>query len=85
MPQISAEPVLVIFFVFLEVSNFTQKDKSRNASNRRTNSTSDKTAILLHPWTGLEDSRMFRLPDFKTIGMGGGSNVIIPTQRPSLR
>jgi hypothetical protein len=25
-------------------------------------------AIPLQAWTGLEDSRRFRLPDFKTIG-----------------
>jgi len=38
-------------------------------------------AIPLQAWTGPEGSRKLRLPDFKTIGTGGGK-VVSPTHRP---
>jgi len=40
-------------------------------------------AIPLHAWTGLEASRRFRLPDFKTSAHEVGK-VVSPTHRPPL-
>jgi hypothetical protein len=38
-------------------------------------------AIPVQAWTGPEDSRRLRLPDFKTIGDEGGK-VVSSTHRP---
>ena len=47
--------------------------------------TSDGTgkSDTLQAWSGPEDSRKLRFPDFKTTAQGGGK-VVSPTHRPHL-